>query len=111
MNGQHRPPSAPADDHLTRPALVNPHTQTPEGQLAWEATETAPTEYYVPANATKTLELLRHHGIMMKQTTTPVSGLQQFTIAIIDVLGDHCPVQVQINGVQAAASPHAFHNQ
>jgi murein tripeptide amidase MpaA len=45
------------------------------------ATETAPTEYYVPASATKTLELLRHHGIMMRQTTTAVSGLQQFTIA------------------------------
>jgi murein tripeptide amidase MpaA len=45
------------------------------------STETAPTEYYVPANATKTLELLRHHGIMMKQTTADISGMQQFTIA------------------------------
>ena len=45
------------------------------------ATEMAPTEYYVPANATKTLELLRHHGIMMKQTTADISGMQQFTIA------------------------------
>ncbi len=49
--------------------------------FAQTATEMAPAEYYVPANATKTLELLRHHGIMMKQTTADISGLQQFTIA------------------------------
>lgn len=45
------------------------------------ATATAPSEYYIPASATKALELLRHHGIMMKQITAPVTGLQQFTIA------------------------------
>ncbi|TFD51683.1 hypothetical protein E3T55_07330 [Cryobacterium frigoriphilum] len=41
MSGQHRDPSAPVDDYdLTRPPAI-----TPEGQLAWEATETAPTEW------------------------------------------------------------------
>jgi murein tripeptide amidase MpaA len=52
-------------------------------RLWFEPTETAtaPSEYYIPASATKALELLRHHGIMMKQTTAPVTGLQQYTIA------------------------------
>lgn len=46
MSGQHRNPSAPADDYnLTRPPATNAHGITPEGQLAWEATETAPTEW------------------------------------------------------------------
>ena len=41
MSGQHRDPTAAADDYnLTRPPAV-----APEGQLAWEATETAPTEW------------------------------------------------------------------
>jgi hypothetical protein len=46
MSGQHREPSAPTDEYsITRPALATPHPMTPEGQLAWEATETAPTEW------------------------------------------------------------------
>lgn len=41
MSGQYRDQFAPADDfNLTRPPA-----RSPQGQLAWEATETAPTEW------------------------------------------------------------------
>ena len=45
------------------------------------ATETVPTEYYVPAGATKALDLLRAHGIEMRAVTRPVTGVEQFTLA------------------------------
>jgi hypothetical protein len=45
------------------------------------ATETAPSAYYVPADATKAIELLKAHGLQMHQTTQPVKGVEQFTIA------------------------------
>jgi hypothetical protein len=45
------------------------------------ATETVPTEYYVPATATRALELLRAHGVEMRQTTQAVKGVEQFDIA------------------------------
>jgi hypothetical protein len=44
------------------------------------ATEIVGREYYVPAEATKALELLRRHGIQMRQLTQPVRGVEQFTI-------------------------------
>jgi len=37
-------------------------------------------EYYVPADATAALDLLRAHGVQMRQLTTAVSGLDQFRI-------------------------------
>jgi hypothetical protein len=43
-------------------------------------TEVAPAEYYIPATATKALDLLRAHGVQMKQLTAPVKGVEQFTI-------------------------------
>ena len=43
-------------------------------------TEDVPTEYYVPAAATTSLELLRAHGVQMRQLTAPVSGVEQFAI-------------------------------
>ena len=43
-------------------------------------TETVPTTYYVPATATRALELLRTHGIVMTRTTVAAKGLEQFTI-------------------------------
>jgi hypothetical protein len=45
------------------------------------ATETVPTEFYVPATATTALALLRAHGIQMRALTQPVTGVEQFTIA------------------------------
>jgi hypothetical protein len=43
-------------------------------------TEDVPAEFYVPAAATKALELLRAHGVQMRATTAPTRGLEQFTI-------------------------------
>jgi hypothetical protein len=44
------------------------------------ATEEVPTEYYVPAAAMGAIELLRKHGIFMRQVTTPLKGVEQFVI-------------------------------
>jgi hypothetical protein len=43
-------------------------------------TEDVPTEYYVPDAAKSTLELLRAHGIQLRQLTAPVRGVEQFAI-------------------------------
>lgn len=43
-------------------------------------TEVAPAEYYIPAAATRTLELLRFHGVQMRRTTAATRGLEQFAI-------------------------------
>jgi hypothetical protein len=43
-------------------------------------TEPAPSAYYVPADATKAIELLKAHGVVMKAVTQPVKGIEQFTI-------------------------------
>jgi hypothetical protein len=37
-------------------------------------------EYYVPAEATKALDLLRAHGIRLRQLTAPEAGLDRFVI-------------------------------
>lgn len=44
-------------------------------------TAVVPTEYYVPAGATTALELLRAHGVHMRQLTQPARGVEQFVIA------------------------------
>ena len=45
-------------------------------------TETVPAAYYVPASATKAIELLKAQGIEMHQTAGPVKGpLEAFAIA------------------------------
>jgi hypothetical protein len=44
------------------------------------ATETVPAQYYVPASATRALDLLRAHGIVMTRTTVAAKSLEQFTI-------------------------------
>jgi hypothetical protein len=44
------------------------------------ATEIAPVEYYVPASATRALELLRAHGIRMRQTQRVTGGVERFAI-------------------------------
>jgi hypothetical protein len=43
-------------------------------------TETVPTEYYIPADATRVIDLLRAHGIQMRKTTAAAKGLEQFSI-------------------------------
>ena len=44
------------------------------------ATEIAPAEYYVPAGAARALELLRAHGIRMRQTQQVAAGVERFAI-------------------------------
>jgi hypothetical protein len=44
------------------------------------AVEVAASEYYVPAEATQALELLRSHGIQLRKLTEPVRGVEQFVI-------------------------------
>ena len=44
-------------------------------------TETVPAAYYVPADATRAIDLLRAHGIQMHPVARPVRGLEQFSIA------------------------------
>jgi hypothetical protein len=43
-------------------------------------TELVPSEYYVPAGATRALELLRRHGVQMRQLTAAVAGVEEFAI-------------------------------
>jgi hypothetical protein len=42
--------------------------------------EDVPSEFYVPADATAAIELLRAHGVQMRQVTAPVSGVETFSI-------------------------------
>src|SRR2546422_8511102 len=44
------------------------------------ATEIAPVEYYVPADATRALDLLSAHGIRMRQAQQPTGGVERFAI-------------------------------
>jgi hypothetical protein len=65
---------------LRRKDVVKP---TPMVDRLWfegTKTEDVPTTYYVPAEATKALDLLKLHGVVMRQLRQPVTGLEQFTI-------------------------------
>jgi hypothetical protein len=44
------------------------------------ATELAPSAYYIPADATKAIDLLKAHGVRMNVVSQPVKGVEQFTI-------------------------------
>jgi len=44
------------------------------------ATEVGPQTYFVPANATAALALLRAHGVQMREVTRGVKGVEQFAI-------------------------------
>jgi hypothetical protein len=59
------------------------HPEKMVDMLWFEPTTTAvvPSAYYIPANATKALELLKRHGVQMKQLTAPVTGLSSFAIS------------------------------
>ncbi len=43
-------------------------------------TETVPAAYFIPADATKAIDLLKAHGIQMRPVRQPVRGVEQFTI-------------------------------
>jgi hypothetical protein len=44
------------------------------------ATEEVPSEFYIPASAITSLDLLRAHGIRMRQLTAPLRGVEQFAM-------------------------------
>jgi Zinc carboxypeptidase len=47
-----------------------------------ETSETVPSAYYVPAEATKAIELLKAHGIVVRPPARqPVAGIEQFVIS------------------------------
>ena len=43
--------------------------------------EIAAAEYYVPADQTAVLDLVKRHGVVARQLTAPTRGVEQFTIA------------------------------
>jgi len=59
------------------------HHEQMVDMLWFEPTTTAvvPSAYYVPAEATKAIELLKRHGVQMRQITSPVSNLSAFAIS------------------------------
>jgi hypothetical protein len=44
------------------------------------AMEDVPSEFYIPATAVTSVDLLRAHGIRMRQLAAPVRGVEQFAI-------------------------------
>jgi zinc carboxypeptidase len=44
------------------------------------ATETMPAAYYVPATATRAVDLLRAHGVRIRVLPRPAEGIEQFAI-------------------------------
>jgi hypothetical protein len=64
-----------------RKDVVKPEQMTDRMWFEPTATEDVPAEYYIPAAATTSLDLLRKHGIQMRQVTAPVRGVEQFVIS------------------------------
>ena len=60
--------------------VVNPEQMRNGLWFAGTKFEDVPAEYYVPAAAKTTLELLRTHGIQMRALTAPVKGVETFAI-------------------------------
>jgi hypothetical protein len=58
------------------------HHEQMVDMLWFEPTTTAvvPTAYYVPATAMNAIALLKRHGVLMTQVTSPVTNLSSFTI-------------------------------
>ena len=64
-----------------RKDVVRPEQMTDRLWFEPTATEEVPSEFYVPAGATAALDLLRKHGVQMRQITAPVSGVEHFVIS------------------------------
>jgi zinc carboxypeptidase len=63
-----------------RKNVVNPEQMVDRLWFEATTTEEVPAEYYIPAAASGSIELLRKHGIQMRQLTAPVRGVEQFAI-------------------------------
>jgi zinc carboxypeptidase len=64
-----------------RKDVVRPEQMTDRLWFEPTSTEEVPAEFYVPAAATTSVDLLRKHGIQLRQLTAPVSGVEQFAIS------------------------------
>lgn len=82
MSGAHRDPAAPPDDFTVDPARP---PAPPEGQLSWESTVTAPTEWvpYVYTDA----EVQRRAARRGLSTVSLVCGLLGLLLALVGVWG------------------------
>jgi hypothetical protein len=94
-----------------RKDVVHPEMMTDMMWFSANKTEEVPSFYYVPAEATKALELLKLHGIVMRQLPQPVRGLEQFAITASTTagggnpqdLGQHVGKMVRLEGTWDAA--------
>jgi len=70
---------------------------TPMTDMMWfssNKTEEVPSAYYIPAAATKAIELLKLHGIVMQQIKQPVSGVERFGIESSTLVGGGNPIDM-----------------
>ncbi|HTL45380.1 MAG TPA: M14 family metallopeptidase [Vicinamibacterales bacterium] len=63
-----------------RKDVTHPERMVDERWFEPSTTETVPSAYYVPANATRAIDLLEAHGIQMRPVREAVRGLEQFAI-------------------------------
>ena len=63
-----------------RKDTVNPEQMNDMMWFDSPKSETAPSTYYVPAAATKALDLLREHGVRVERVSRAVAGVEQFAI-------------------------------
>jgi hypothetical protein len=70
--------AAPADDasSITRPVTM-------KNRLSYEPASDAvlAAEYFLPAGETAIVDLLKHHGIQVRQLTQPTKGVEEFVLA------------------------------
>jgi hypothetical protein len=66
-----------------RKDVTTPVQMYDERWFAPTVTDTAASEYYIPATATKAIELLKLHGVKMRKLTAaiPASGIEEFAIS------------------------------
>jgi hypothetical protein len=63
-----------------RKDVTQPDQMVDERWFEPATTETVPSAYYVPADATKAIGLLEAHGIRLRPVRAAVRGLEQFAI-------------------------------
>jgi hypothetical protein len=64
-----------------RKDVTHPEQMVDMMWFAAATTEAVPSAYYIPADATKAIDLLKAHGIEMRPLRAAVRGVEQFAIA------------------------------
>jgi hypothetical protein len=67
-------------DMCRRKDVVKPEQMVDMMWFEPATTETVPSAYYIPADATKAIELLKAHGIQMHETRQPDGSVEEFGI-------------------------------